>query len=433
MWSALQSLGRDEISERILLSFRLCQIVYEIVTKFVGVRILSKIPGGANGGPPIISELINKPLIPSLLFEAAVCVVAFQFDGVTAASQVPSSTTPTTTDENVNGGMVTVTTDEVTEEDGRLEEKELNKIYDDRSNRWLGDNLVRELPFDLGVKIINNHPVHGTFLRYCPFDYGVQKIPPTLADLQTFADLLGGKVDVLRATNRHRITFRKIIERSDVLRLVEIPGWTGLGCVRYVPEGWESLLTDQAKTELNKLNANIVEELKTADSAFSLAEATDGLTCVVFGMVNEEEDIDGMLQLVVNVGRRVQENSKVMDSMTEIVKKGIEAATADLQRETEEKMWSEGILRHVPVFGNFVNWWSPPPKENGIKGRSLNLTQGVVESTENIYKYHMQMAGGTSQLPGNRSPPAPMIQRSVSTGHSRTVSQSSATSNTNVS
>lgn len=59
----------------------------------------------------------------------------------------------------------------------------------------------------------------------------------------------------------------------------------------------------------------------------------------------------------------------------------------DLQRETEEKLWQEGILRHVPVVGRVVNWWSPPNKEGGIKGRSLNLTQGVVESTENIYRF----------------------------------------------
>lgn len=70
-----------------------------------------------------------------------------------------------------------------------------------------------------------------------------------------------------------------------------------------------------------------------------------------------------------------------------MVFQGIEAATADLQRESEEKLWQEGILRHVPVVGRVFNWWSPPPKETGIKGRSLNLTQGVVESTENIYKY----------------------------------------------
>lgn len=63
----------------------------------------------------------------------------------------------------------------------------------------------------------------------------------------------------------------------------------------------------------------------------------------------------------------------------------------DLQKENEEKLWQEGILRHVPVFGNIVNWWSPISKENGgIKGRSLDLSAGVIESTENIYRNHKQ-------------------------------------------
>lgn len=66
---------------------------------------------------------------------------------------------------------------------------------------------------------------------------------------------------------------------------------------------------------------------------------------------------------------------------------GIETATIDLQKENEDRLWQEGILRHVPVVGSFVNWWSPKTKEGGVRGRSLNLTQGVVESTENIYRY----------------------------------------------
>ena len=67
----------------------------------------------------------------------------------------------------------------------------------------------------------------------------------------------------------------------------------------------------------------------------------------------------------------------------------------DLQKENEEKLWQEGILRHVPVFGNIVNWWSPLNKENSVKGRSLDLTAGVIESTESIYRYHMQGATKT--------------------------------------
>lgn len=58
------------------------------------------------------------------------------------------------------------------------------------------------------------------------------------------------------------------------------------------------------------------------------------------------------------------------------MKRGIEAAQTDLERENAEKLWQEGILRHVPVVGTFVNWWSPPSKETGVRGRSLNLQAG---------------------------------------------------------
>jgi hypothetical protein len=51
-----------------------------------------------------------------------------------------------------------------------------------------------------------------------------------------------------------------------------MPGWAGLGGVRYVPEGWEQLMTDQAKEELNRLNMQLVQQLRNTDAAFSLGE-----------------------------------------------------------------------------------------------------------------------------------------------------------------
>lgn len=63
-------------------------------------------------------------------------------------------------------------------------------------------------------------------------------------------------------------------------------------------------------------------------------------------------------------------------------------------------------------------------KETGVKGRSLNLTQGVVESTENIYRYHMQLQSGAPT--GTKSPPTPLVQTPV--GHSRSSSHASASS-----
>ena len=111
---------------------------------------------------------------------------------------------------------------------------------------------------------------------------------------------------------------------------------------------------------------------------------------------------------------------------------GIEAATEDLQKENDEKLWQEGLLRHIPVVGSFVNWWAPISNESGVRGRSLNLREGVIESTENIYRYHIQTN------PVNSSPdtsstngcyPSPEVQKPlsvlISSNHRRTDSRTS--------
>lgn len=95
-----------------------------------------------------------------------------------------------------------------------------------------------------------------------------------------------------------------------------------MGGVRYCPEGWEQLLTDQAKEELNNLNMSLVDLLRTTDSAFSLGEDADGLLCVRFGMLTPQSDVDELLNLVIKTGQSAEENSRVLDSMSEIVKKG---------------------------------------------------------------------------------------------------------------
>lgn len=282
----------------------------------------------------------------------------------------------------------------------------------------------------------------GVVLRFCPFENATGQ-QPTVEEIQAFIQCLEQQLVILRATIHHKETFINLVESSPVLKIVELPDWAGLGGVRYAPEGWEQLLTDQAKEELNQLNVALVDALRSTDSAFSLGEDADGLMCVRFGMLTPQSDVEELINLVIRVGQSVEENSRVLDSMSEILKKGtvfpqvffflyniirlgIETATLDLQKENEERLWQEGILRHVPVVGTFVNWWSPKTKETGIRGRSLNLTQGVVESTENIYKYHMQMHSGTTPVPGTKSPPTPQIQTPIGGSHSRSSSHASS-------
>lgn len=260
-------------------------------------------------------------------------------------------------------------------------------------------------------------PNHGTCIRFCPLQLGVGELPPTEEYLTNFASCIDAQVEILRATVKHRQTFNQLVQEHPSLQLIDLEDWAGLGGVRYVPEFFD-IEADHSQVDLNKLNCTLVEHLRATDSAFSLGEGVIGLTCVRFGMVTEDTDVNELLELVIEAGKAIQEDSRVLDTMSEIVKKGIEAATIELQKENEEKLWQEGILRHVPVVGTFVNWFSPPGREAGVKGRSLNLTQGVIESTENIYKYHMQLQSGQT-IGGNQTP---------GSGHSRSESQSSTIS-----
>ena len=76
-------------------------------------------------------------------------------------------------------------------------------------------------------------------------------------------------------------------------------------------------------------------------------------------------------------------------SMSELVRKGIEQAQQDLRRESDEALWQEGLLRHVPLVGSIYNWISPAEKPQ-IKGRCLSLNEGKLDTTEKIYKRQAQ-------------------------------------------
>ncbi|XP_058127114.1 pyridoxal-dependent decarboxylase domain-containing protein 1 isoform X2 [Anopheles coustani] len=415
VWSALEVLGADQLAERIFSAFDSCQELCKMLLQFDGIHVVTK---------PMFyesSESYRKILMQAYdyetLFGQAVPIVLFQFDGhgssrshseQSAEAEEEGEAKEQEERENEEGAAA------LPAEDVGIRKNRSNAQYYDRLNSWFGQNLVQDAP-QLNVTVME-HEVYGTVIRYCPFGTGyAEQLPRTTETLLGIERSLETHIEILRSTVLHRVRFQQLVAESSVLRLVELHDWAGLGVVHYVPEGWESLGTDQAKDYLNKLNQALVEALQATDSAFSQGESSEGLICVKFGMVMSETDVDELLELVIQTARSVQEKSKVFDTMTEILKKGIEAATIDLQREAEEKLRQEGILRQMPLVGRVVNWWAPPSKETGMKGRSLNLTQGVVESTENIYKYHMQMTPQTSnQLPGNKGPPAPLVQKPIS-------------------
>ncbi|XP_047529174.1 pyridoxal-dependent decarboxylase domain-containing protein 1 [Vanessa atalanta] len=240
--------------------------------------------------------------------------------------------------------------------------------YYDKLNSWLGQVLQREADM-VSIEVCETE-AHGVVLRYCPLEGA-----PDAGAADAWAGALEAQLSVLRATVALREPFRRRLAQHATLRLVRVPGWAGLGGVRYVPPGWEEAPIE----ELNSLNRQLVETLRATDGAFSCGDGEDGMACVRFGMVTADTDVDELLDLVISAGKDVEENSKQLTDMTEVLKKGISAAQEELAREA----WQEGLLRRVPVVGRVVSWWAPPAPP---AGRRLLLAHGTLQTTEDIYR-----------------------------------------------
>lgn len=105
---------------------------------------------------------------------------------------------------------------------------------------------------------------------------------PSIETFAEFYEFFEAQSDILCATIQKKQVFNDMVENSKVLRLVQLSDdWAGLGGVHYVPEQLlEVVETDQGKTELNKLNIQLVEKLRSSDNAFSLGESNDGVACI---------------------------------------------------------------------------------------------------------------------------------------------------------
>ena len=126
---------------------------------------------------------------------------------------------------------------------------------------------------------------------------------------------------------------------------------------RYVPEHWVDKLDnlpEEGLREINHLNTQLVHQLKSSDTAFSLGAvyiwntnfvciviyfpvtemnskfsdnlmihvynnvlfysigtSSEALACVRFGLITDETDLEELIALVYTIGKEVEESSKV--------------------------------------------------------------------------------------------------------------------------
>lgn len=371
LWICLQSLGHEGIVTRIRSSFHLCKLLLEKLSSLPTIKLVNTEKKSDDKDSEKYGDLISPAIDTLLVFDVVTPTVIFRY-----TENSPKAETEST--------PYMIKTSEESSED------EKQTAYYNALNTWLADLLLRENR-KISIEAVNVDR-EGVCLRFSPLEFA-QILGTTEEDIEDFISSLQAQIVILDATVSMRKPFRNIVMECENLALIEMEGYAGLGALRYIPTTLIDKLgnlPEENKNDINALNIELVHKLKATDGAFSLGQSDDGIACVKFGLITADTNIVELVSLVENIGKEVEESSKFLETMSERILKGIEEANKDLQRENEERIVQEGLLRQVPLVGSLLNWWSPPTKES-IKGRTFNLSSGTVASTESIYKYHMQI------------------------------------------
>ncbi|XP_041893774.1 pyridoxal-dependent decarboxylase domain-containing protein 1 isoform X3 [Corvus kubaryi] len=299
-------------------------------------------------------------------------------------------------------------------------------IYD-TFNQWLGEQLAQLVPAS-GVDVVELED-EGTCVRFSPLMTSAV-LGTEIQDIDQLVDCLKMKIPVLTSTLQLREEFEQEVRRTVGLLYIEDLGWPGLGVVRY-NHHCDGKNDDKQEKELEKINTELLKKLNELESdlTFSLGPEFGGQkNCVYIGMVTEDLDVSELVETIAATGREIEENSRLLENMTEVVRKGIQEAQLQLQKANEERLLEEGLLRQIPVVGSVLNWFSP--FQASPKGRTFNLTAGSLESTESMYVSKAQGTGTTppptptSSLAKHRLPGQKAFKRSLrsSDGFSETSS-----------
>ncbi|XP_070779211.1 pyridoxal-dependent decarboxylase domain-containing protein 1 [Enoplosus armatus] len=277
----------------------------------------------------------------------------------------------------------------------------------DAFNRWLGEQLVQLVPTS-GVDVVELED-EGTCVRFSPL-LTAAVLGTQQEDVEDLAEKLSELVPVMSSTMCLRQSFREEIHRhSPSLTYIEELSWPGLGAVRYEPQA-EGVDECRRKQELEKINDELLKKLQDLDTDIVFFTGPEfGEDCIFVGMVTEDVDVSELVDTIAALGRDIEESGRLLENMTEVVRKGILEAELQLQKANEEKLMEEGMMRQLPLVGSVLNWFSPV--QSSIKGRTFNLAAGSLDSTDVTYSTKAQAGrpsvqdtptSSSKRLPGQR-------------------------------
>ncbi|XP_059835338.1 pyridoxal-dependent decarboxylase domain-containing protein 1 isoform X2 [Hypanus sabinus] len=388
LWLSLQYLGHDGIVDRIKYASQLSQRLLENLKKLSSIRTS-------------VEDELNSP------------VVVFRF-----VQEQPKSV--------LNGAQYQTTAAQESMKDCESE-------IGDALNRWLGEQLGQLVPTS-GINVVELED-EGVCIRFSPLmTAAVLNTKPEHVD--QLAEHLKTKIPILISTLQLREEFKQEVYRTTGLSYIEDLSWPGLGAIRYEINN-EDPDPEKHLMEMEKIAIGLLKKLKELDSdvLFSTGPEFGGeKNAIYIGMVTDNLDVPELVETIATTGKEIEESSKLLENMTEIVRKGIVEAEQQLQKASEDKLLEEGVLRQIPVVGSVLNWLSPI--QSSIKGRSFNLAGGLLESTENVLATKAQTSQETPpatptvvrtkhKLPGQK-----MFRRSSKTSASDMISETSSVSHT---
>ncbi|XP_059414399.1 pyridoxal-dependent decarboxylase domain-containing protein 1-like isoform X3 [Carassius carassius] len=350
LWLSLQYLGHDGILQRIKHASQLSQQLLEHLKTLASIKT---------------SDILDSEV--SLI--EALCMVEDELNSPVVVFRFSQDSTPSS-GSSVEGFFA--------------RERDVLDVF----NRWLGEQLAQQVPLS-GVDVVELED-EGTCVRFSPLmtaaALGTQE-----NDVASLVEKLGEMIPVLSCTLRYRQDFKDEVLQQASLSYIEDLSWPGLGGVRYEPRTTD---LDENKREhsVEKINSDLLKKLMELDTDLYFSggpEFCEEKNCIFIGMATEDLDVTELVETIVSIGREIEESGKLFENMTEVVRRGIQEAELQLQKANEEKLMEEGVLRQIPLVGPVLNWFSPV--QASVKGRTFNLAEGCLDSTEPVYSVKAQM------------------------------------------
>ncbi|XP_047390252.1 pyridoxal-dependent decarboxylase domain-containing protein 1 isoform X3 [Sciurus carolinensis] len=381
LWLSLQYLGLDGIVERIKHACQLSQRLQESLKKVNHIKILclptmtlSEIAPSilGQGNEKFSNTNIQECVSAQVEDELSSPVVVFRF-----FQELPDSDSVLKAVPAPNVAPATVS-------------RERHSC--DALNRWLGEQLKQLVPAS-GLTVMDLE-VEGTCVRFSPL-MTASVLGTRGEDVDQLVACIQSKMPVLTCTLQLREEFKQEVEGTAGLLYVDDPNWPGIGVVRYehANDDKNSLKSDPEGENIHAALLKKLNELES-DLTFKMGPEYKSMkSCIYIGMASDDTDVSELVETIAVTAREIEENSRLLENMTEVVRKGIQEAQVQLQKANEERLLEEGVLRQIPVVGSVLNWFSPVQASQ--KGRTFNLTAGSLESTEHTYVYKVQGTGVT--------------------------------------